>query len=144
MPYAKHLLTSLYQYLNTYKEITAKSQSLVISTLIYLKLMIMLYFVTILTQFCPRVSSQKMSLPTRLSDRSYTHPDRQLVGQGIEWFLTINSWYFDKSYIRSPTILIFLDYLKPKRTVPSTFIKLQTWNDECIRKFQTKFNNASI
>ena len=59
MPYAKHLLTSLYQYLNTYKEITAKAQSLVILTLIYLKLMIMLYFVTILTQFCPRVSSHK-------------------------------------------------------------------------------------
>ena len=60
MPYAKHLLTSLYQYLNTYKEITAKSQSLVILTLIYLKLMIILYFVTILTQFCPKVSSQKL------------------------------------------------------------------------------------
>ena len=53
-------LTSLYQYLNTYKQITAKSQSLVILTLIYLKLMIMLYFVTILTQFYPRVSSEKL------------------------------------------------------------------------------------
>ena len=58
MPYAKHLLTSLYQYVNTYKEITAKSQSLVILILIYLKLMILLYFVTILTQFCPWVSSK--------------------------------------------------------------------------------------
>ena len=27
MPYAKHLLTSLYQYVNTYKEIAAKSQT---------------------------------------------------------------------------------------------------------------------
>ena len=50
MPYAKHVLTSLYEYLNTYKEITANSQSLVILK-IYLKLMIMLYCVTILTQF---------------------------------------------------------------------------------------------
>ena len=40
--------------------------------------------------------------------------------------------------------LIFLEYLKPKRAAPSTFIKVQTWNDECILKFQTELNNANI
>ena len=39
---------------------------------------------------------------------------------------------------------IFLEYLKPKRAAPSTFIKVQTWNDECILKFQTELNNANI
>ena len=33
---------------------------------------------------------------------------------------------------------------KPKRPASSTFIKVQTWNDECIHKFQTELNNANI
>ena len=37
-----------------------------------------------------------------------------------------------------------LDYLKPKPPASSTFIKVQTWNDECIHKFQTELNNANI
>ena len=85
----------------------------------------------------------KITLPTRLSDRSCTLIDNFLCKLSNGFSQSTAGILISRISDHLP-YFIFLDYLKPKRPAPSTFIKVQTWNDECILKFQTELNNANI
>ena len=84
-----------------------------------------------------------MSLSTRLTDRSCTLIDTFLLKLSNGFSHSTAGILISRISDHLP-YLIFLDYLKPKRPASSTFIKVQTWNDECIHKFQTELNNANI
>ena len=97
------------------------------------------YFNSILSQsFFP-----KITLPTRLTDRSCTLIDNFLCKLSNGFSQSTAGILISRISDHLP-YFIFLDYLKPKRPASSTFIKVQTWNDECIHKFQTELNNANI
>ena len=85
----------------------------------------------------------KITLPTRLSDRSCTLIDNFLCKLSNGFSQSTAGILISRISDHLP-YFIFLDYLKPKRPAPSTFIKVQTGNDECILKFQTELNNANI
>ena len=97
------------------------------------------YFNSILSQsFFP-----KITLPTRLSDRSCTLIDNFLCKLSNGFSQSTADILISRISDHLP-YFIFLDYLKPKLPASSTFIKVQTWNDECILTFQTELNNANI
>ncbi len=85
----------------------------------------------------------KITLPTRLSDRSCTLIDNFLCRLSSGFSQSTAAILISRTSDHLP-YFIFLEYVKPKRAAPSTFIKVQTWNDECILKFQTELNNANI